>query len=306
MNLVVIPKQPEPAKPENISSELKKLHMKHTITFLVLIAITSCTQDQEIVFKSKFLPEKEYFTTSSTDSKNIIDVSGPKERMLKLKENGFDFPIESISQTELKTEMKNGKKQNDESFLYTMLYKSINTTTILNGVKEEKENPMTGLIIEGKYKSNGQVEVLNIISEKVNDATKNSIKSSLESITQSIPFPKKPMKIGDSFNEVIPMTIPVADLANVNVIISTTYTLDKIDNDIAYFDLIQEIELNMDQESTTIKAEGKGSGKAIFDTKFSFVSDFGTDLKMNISIEVEDLIFTNELLTKTSHKVEIK
>jgi hypothetical protein len=280
--------------------------MKKTISLLFLVAITSCTQGQEVIFKSRFLPEKEYFTSSSTDSKNILDVSGPEERIVKIKENGFDFPIESISQTKLQTEMKNGKKQDDESFLYTMLYKSINTTTIQNGVKEEKENPMTGLIIEGKYKPNGQVEVLNIISEKVNDATKNTIKTSLESVTQSIPFPKEPMKIGDSFNQVIPMAIPVADLANVNVIISTTYTLDKIEDDFTYFDVFQEIELNMDQESATIKAEGKGSGKAIYNTKFNFVKEYGTDLKMKISVGVEDLIFTNELVTKTSQKVEIK
>jgi hypothetical protein len=280
--------------------------MKKIISLLLLVAITSCTQGQEVIFKSRFLPEKEYFTSSSTDSKNILNVSGPEERILKMKENGFVFPIESITQTQIQTEMKNGEKQDDESFLYTMLYKSINTTTIQNGKKEEKENPMTGLVVEGKYKSGGQVEVLNIISDKVNDATKNIIKSSLETVTQSIPFPEEPMKIGDSFNQVIPMTIPVADLASVNVIISTTYTLEEINNNFAYFNLYQEIKLNMDQESAEITADGKGTGKAIYNTKFNFVKDYGTDLEMKISVGVEDLIFTNELVTKTSQKVEIK
>lgn len=280
--------------------------MKKIISLLLLVAITPYTQGQEVIFKSRFLPEKEYFTSSSTDSKNTIDVFGPEERILKIRENGFDFPIESISQTQIQTEMKNGKKQEDKSFLYTMLYKSINTTTIQNGKKEEKENPMTGLVVEGKYKFDGQVEILNIISEKVNDATKNIIKSSLESATQSIPFPEEPMKIGESFNQVIPMTIPVADLANVKVIISTTFTLDEIKDTFAFFNLDQKIELNMDQESATINAEGKGTGKAIYDMKANFVKDYGTDLKMKISIGVEDLIFTNEMVTKTSQKVEMK
>lgn len=280
--------------------------MKKIISLLLLVAIASYTQGQEVIFKSRFLPEREYFTLSSTDSKNILDVSGPEERILKMKENGFDFPIESITQTQIQTEMKNGAKQEDESFLYTMLYKSINTTTIQNGKKEEKENPMTGLVVKGKYKPNGQVEVLSIISDKINDATKNIIKSSLETVTQSISFPEEPMKIGDSFNQVIPMVIPVADLASVNIIISTTYTLEEINDDLAYFNLNQEIKLNMDQETGTITADGNGTGKAIYDTKFNFVQDYGIDFIMKISIGVEDLIFTNQLVTKTSQKVEIK
>lgn len=280
--------------------------MKKTILLLLLVAITYFAQGQEVIFKSRFLPDKEYFTSSSTDSKNTLDVSGPEERILKIKENGFDFPIESITQTQIQTEMKNGEKQADESFLYTMLYKSINTITIQNGNQEEKENPMTGLVIEGKYKSDGQVEVLNIISDKVNDATKNIIKSSLEKVTQSIPFPEEPMKIGDSFNQIIPMTIPVADLASVNIKISTTYTLDEIKDSIAYFNLNQKIELNIDQEEATIKAEGKGIGKAIYDTKYNYIKDYGADLNMKISVGIEDLIFTVELVTKTSQMVEIK
>lgn len=280
--------------------------MKKIISFLIFVAIVPCTQGQQVVFKSRFLPDKEYFTSSSTDSKNTLDVSGPEERILKIKENGFDFPIEILSQTQIQTEMKNGEKQEDESFFYTMLYKSINTTTTQNGKKEEKENPMTGLVIEGKYKPDGQVEVLNIISDKVNDATKNVIKSSLEKVTQSIPFPEEPMKIGDSFYQVIPMTIPVADLASVNIKISTTYTLDEIKDAFAYFNLNQKIELNMDQDSATIKAEGIGIGKAIYDIKANFVKDYGTDLKMKISVGFEELIFTNEMVTKTSQKVEMR
>ncbi|RIW17492.1 hypothetical protein D0X99_07150 [Algoriphagus lacus] len=286
--------------------QVKKQHMKKFFSLLLLVAITSGTKGQEVSFRSRFLPEKEYLTTSSTDSKNIMNISGPEERILKIKENGFEFPIESITQTQIQTEMKNGEKQEDESFLYTILYKSINTTTIQNGNKEERENPMTGLIVEGKYNRDGQVEVLNIISDKVNDATKNIIKSSLETVTQNIPFPEDPMKIGDSFNQVIPMTIPVADLASVNIIISTTYTLDEVKDTIAYFNLNQKIELNMDQETAAIKAEGKGIGKAIYDTKYNFLKDYGTDLKMKISVGVEDLIITNELVTKTSQRVEIK
>ncbi|MGY6562146.1 MAG: hypothetical protein ACXITV_08565 [Luteibaculaceae bacterium] len=280
--------------------------MKNIISFLLLASSTLCTKGQEVIFKSTFLPEKVYITISTTDSKNILHLSGPEERLSIIKTSGFEFPIESLNETQIQTEMKNGVKQEDESFSFTILYKSINSTTIQNGKKEEIENPITGLIVEGKYKPDNQVEVLNIISDKVDNATKNIIRTSLETFMQSIPFPENPMKIGDSFNQIVPMTIPVADLASVNIIISTVYTLDEVKETNAYFSINQKIELNMNQESATIKAEGIGSGDAIYDTNYNFVKDFGTNLQMTVSVGVEDLIFTSEMITKTSQKIEIK
>lgn len=296
-------------RPSQICNTLqasKKTHMKKIISLLLLVMISSWVQGQEITFKSRFLPEKEYFTSSSTESKNILNVNASAESLGIMKENGLNFPIESQIKTTLLIEMKNGMKQEDESYHYTMLYKSVKTITTQNGVTEEKENPLTGLIMEGIYKSSGQVKVINLISDKVNEATKESLKKSLESVSQGIPFPDKPMKIGDSFNQVIPMTIPVSDLANVNMIVSTMFTLNEIKEDFAYFNLQQSIALNMDKEQTKIKAEGNGNGKAIYNTKYNFLSENRTNLKMAISIEVEDLIFINESETKTSYLVEIK
>lgn len=280
--------------------------MKKIISLLLLVMISSWVQGQEITFKSRFLPEKEYFTSSSTESKNILNVNASAESLGIMKENGLNFPIESQIKTTLLIEMKNGMKQEDESYPYTMLYKSVKTITTQNGVTEEKENPLTGLIMEGIYKSSGQVKVISLISDKVNEATKESLKKSLETVSQGIPFPDKPMKIGDSFNQVIPMTIPVSDLANVNMIVSTMFTLNEIKDDFAYFNLQQSIALNMDKEQTKIKADGNGNGKAIYNTKYNFLSENRTNLKIAISIEVEDLIFINESETKTSYLVEIK
>ena len=280
--------------------------MKPISIFLMLFLVkSSFALGQEIKFKSRFLPEKTYITSVSTDSRNILNLEGPEDRINELKEKGIGFPIEILSKTSMKTEMKNGKKENEESFPFTILYDSIKNTTIQNGITKEIENPLTGLIIEGFYKSNGQLEVSNLISDKINDATKKTLKTTLETVTQSIPFPDYPMKIGDSFNQVIPMVIPIADVSNVKITISTIYTLRELKGDLAFFDLIQSIALDMDQESATIVAEGNGSGKAVYNTKYNFIAEYGTGMKMKISIGIEDLIIANELEINTNQKVKI-
>ena len=68
---------------------------------------------------------------------------------------------------------------------------------------------------------------------------RNVLKTTLENVQQAIKFPEKPMKVGESFNSEIPMTIPMEGMNPISVKINMEYLLTEIKDGKAFFDIKQ-------------------------------------------------------------------
>lgn len=261
---------------------------------------------KEVVFESRFQPNSEYISETKSISKSKINFSGPEEKIDNIKASGIKLPMIVESSNYTKSTTHTFDLLPDSTFKAKMEYGNMRTSQVLNGERSEKDSPISGLIVEGTYNSQNKLKIDTLISDKVDDNTKNTLISTLENVQDKITFPDYPMKVGDSFEQKIPMNIPVAGVSNVGIIIVTKYKLKNISGDLATFKIKQAIELNMGMEQANISAAGDGKGVSEFDMSEKFITKYESDLTIEFSMSVEDLKIDAKINTISTQNVTIK
>ncbi len=160
--------------------------------------------------------------------------------------------------------------------------------------------------IEGKYDSKNKFKVDTIIGNNVSPTLRTTLTSTLESVQEQIKFPDYPLKSGDTFNQTLPMTIPVAGVKNVQIVIKTEYLLKEIKGDLATFDIAQNVELDMDIEGSTITASGQGTGISQYSISKEFITKYESNLTIELTVLVNQLKISSEVVSKSDMNVEIK
>ena len=268
--------------------------------------MTSCAQKQEIKFDSKIKPNLVYNMNFLTESKTVIDFEGPKEKLEKIKASGIVLPIVSKSKSKFITKTTTGSLNENNTFKAKIEYGDIESTEKSNGEEKKSKSPVSGLIILGQYNENNSFQVDTMISQTLDENLKNTLKKSLEGIQSQIKFPENPMKVGDDFEQKIPMTIPIAGLPPVQVIITTNYKLIVIKEGKAIFAINQTVALAMESEQFDIKAYGGGAGKAEFDINQTYLTKNETNLDLNLVVNVNDLVVKVKIKTKSKQVVIIE
>lgn len=207
---------------------------------ILLISITYCTYCQETFsFESKIHPEKTYSLQ--------MDISSINETTINDKTN----KSQSISRITRVTTTKKANKNGQ--FPTTMNFGEV----IVAGDGKEVLSPLSKTIIKGLLSEDNKFNIDTIINPRLDQQTKNTLKSVFKDLKPDIDFPKKPLRIGDSFEHKIPMNIPVNG-EQVKVLITKIFTLKSVINTIAEFAVSEIITLNM--ESSDIFARGDGNG----------------------------------------------
>ena len=281
--------------------------MRHFTTILFLIlGITSCAQKQEIRFESKFRPNMVYTMTFLTNSKSEVNFDGPKEKIDKIKASGIVLPMVTENTSKFITKTTTGKTDSDKSFKAIMEYGEIESIDKLNGEENKSSSPISGLIIKGQYNENNNFKIDTMISETLDQNLKNTLRASLEGIQSQIKFPDNPMKIGESFDQNIPMNIPIAGMTPVKVNINTNYKLRQIKDNRADFDIKQTVALDMNSNQLEVKASGGGKGKAEFDIEKMYIIKNETSLELNLTVTVNDLVVNAKISTQSNQDVKIE
>ncbi|PWL28664.1 MAG: hypothetical protein DCO95_15040 [Roseivirga sp. XM-24bin3] len=241
-----------------------------------------------------------------TSSKSEVKFDGPDEILENLKSNGVQNPILIEGSNSVASTIKTLKPSPDGTFKATLTYQQVKGTQTQNGQTTQKDSPLDRMRIEGKYDSNNKFKVDTIIGENVNPALRSTLTSTLENIQEQIKFPDYPLKPGDTFSQTLPMTIPVAGVQNVQVVVKTDYLLKGVENDLATFDITQTVELDMDIEGSTISASGNGTGIAEYRISKEYITKYESDLKMELTMLVNQVKITSQVVSKSDLKVEIK
>uniref|UniRef100_UPI0040486F12 hypothetical protein n=1 Tax=Roseivirga sp. TaxID=1964215 RepID=UPI0040486F12 len=262
--------------------------------------------NNEILFKRKFLPNKEYVTTMLTSSKTEVKFDGTIEMLENLKSNGVQNPIIAESSNSVISSIKTKALLPDDSFEAIMTYPKVISTQTQNGQLTQKDSPLDGMRIEGKYDSKNKFKVDTIIGNNVSPTLRTTLTSTLESVQEQIKFPDYPLKSGDTFNQTLPMTIPVAGVKNVQIVIKTEYLLKEIKGDLATFDIAQNVELDMDIEGSTITASGQGTGISQYSISKEFITKYESNLTIELTVLVNQLKISSEVVSKSDMNVEIK
>lgn len=242
----------------------------------------------------------------TTSSETEVNFTGNEEKIEKIKANGTKLPMIVAGSSEMTTTMTTGAMTADQSFPAKMTYGKVMANQIVNGKETKEEKSMSGLVIEGFYTQENKLRIDTMISDRMDENTKRIIKSTLENVQQQIKFPEKPMQVGDSFDQELPMQIPVAGLNPVKVVITTNYKLKDISGGKAKFDIVQTVTLDMENEQTNVSASGEGTGISEFDIANNTTTRYESELTMTMKLSADDLIISARINSKSKQLVTVE
>ncbi len=274
-------------------------------TLIIILGSISYAQKSEIKFDSRILPNHIYRMTFTSKSESEIDFEGTKEQLDNIKLHGINLPILTENKSEFVTTTITDSPNQDQSFEAIMEYGNIESISKTNGVENKSSSPISGLKIKGLYDANNRFMIDTIISSTIDENMKMSLRMSIEGMQNQIHFPDNPLKVGESFDQEIPMSIPINGLSPINLIIKTNYKLVKIQGNTAYFDLQQTVSLGVNSDQFKMEASGEGIGKSEFDIEKMHLIKNETNLDMSLSIDINNLLVNAKIKTISEQDVEI-
>ena len=205
------------------------------ITFLLFLFTLFVHSQETYKFESKFHPEKKYTLKITVSSSN------------KMARN--DKVLNKATSTEMIRTPTTGKKISDGKFPATMEFGDV----IFSENGKQTLNSLSQTIINGSFTEYNKFVIDTILNSKIDQKTRNILKAAFKNLKPEIDFPEKPLKIGDSFINKIPMNIPIEG-KQINMLMTKTFTLKNVQNNIAEF-ILNEI-ITMGAESLEMSASG--------------------------------------------------
>jgi hypothetical protein len=133
---------------------------------------------------------------------------------------------------------------------------------------------------------------------------KDILAKSITNLVNELHFPDRPLSVGDTCSQQFPFNIPVPGL-NMQMNIKAVYKLVSIDNNIASFDVIESLDMNMNTEqggkTITLNGNGSGDGKLLYDTRQNMPTSTNINFKMSYKMLMGDMTMTGDASIITSH-----
>ena len=201
----------------------------------------------------------------------------------------------------LKSILKAENPKDNGNIPLSMSYEDFASTTLVNG-KEQSMSipPFSDTAIKAYYTPDNQILMDTIVGGSFNPQLKGMNSNLMEQFTQQIDFPESPLKVGDQFTTVKPMSIPSPAMKQMETNIRTTYVLNKIKAGTAYFTFEQEISLESEQEGFSINAIGSGTGSCEYDINDQYVRYLKSELPMHVTLDMSENMRSIVKLTKIS------
>lgn len=268
--------------------------MKNTLLlFLISFPVFNYGQSNQILdFKSGYSPETTYNQITSNASDYEVLYAGSEKFLENLKQNGVVNPAKIKNSFNLETLSKTGKTDKSGNFPITIEYlKSIDA----NG----KTIIPNGTLLYGKTSSSTMPEMDSIVSKGMEESFKNIIFQTVKSTFSQLVMPQKKLKIGESFIQESPLTLPIAGI-NIEMLITTTYGLKSINSKNAFFDITQTYTMKMSDSRFETNGAGIGKGDLIYDIPNHFIT--GNTLVMDFNLDLKSTDFTLQLKSKSDFK----
>lgn len=136
-------------------------------------------------------------------------------------------------------------------------------------------------------------------SEDMTEDMKGQVFDLVTKMMENISFPKKTLKVGESFVAEIPASVPFGGGA-IDMLDKGTYKLVKIEVGKAYFDVRHDISLGADLTEGGFNGKGNGTGKMVYDIASKYPLSLSNDLAMTLNISQEGMSVEIKTNTKQS------
>ena len=166
------------------------------------------------------------------------------------------------------------------------------TVQFLNGKMQTLNNssPLDTTFRMVGYYEGSKVFIDDISGQNINSSIKETQKNLIQQMVKSVKFPTKPVKIGESFSQTLPLSIPIKGFAEIQIEINTIYTLKDVDAQYAYFDVIQKFKLSGDKDFENVLLKGSGQGKMIYDRNENQIISTDTQNTASMVINTGSLV----------------
>lgn len=256
--------------------------MRKFYLFILIITNLTCFAQENIdrlYFKVEYKPEMTYTQTTEQTSQNEIKYFGSDEFLKRVKDKGIENP--TISTTESKNELvlKTGKLSDELTFPLTMEFVKSNSS-------DGKKIIPDGTIIYGHGKTGTMPTLDSIASNELENEYKKTLLQSLQSIFSQIAIPEKNIKVGESFSQESPISIPIGSV-KLDMGITTIYKLINIKNGIAEFEISQIYKMLTTVTDYKMQGTGSGKGNLFYDIKKNFTLKYLLKTEMEMKVDLE-------------------
>jgi len=279
--------------------------MRNGIIMLMLVCSQVLVAQSEVLLKAGYQPKKEYTMVTTIKMDGMMDISGAQEMMDQLAASGMTFPIPMSMANDTEVTIKTMAREADGRVPATMTYDKVSASVTMMGVDQVIENPLAGTEIKGWYDEGGKftVESAPGLGEQF---SAEDIQNLMNQVQQSVEFPDRPLKVGESFTQTTPMNVPIASMGSLTMKIEAVYTVLKIGNRVAVLGVEMKVEMEAGMEVANAIATGTGKGECIYDIGAETITATDLALDYTISMDVQGMKMTLKMDTKTKQTVEIR
>ena len=266
--------------------------------FILLLFITSASlvfgQEKRYFFKYEYHPNSKYLIKYKTDMDGGYKFVGSKEVIDKIGMDGVKMTINSDIESAISTQKKQG---NNVPFIleYTKYFYKAE----INGETVNRKIPLQGVKLIGDIVNGKKMEVKNV-EGNINEDTKKILIESIKQFSAiDTDFPKEGLKIGDSFDMVIPYK-QSTQMGDIEMKMNIKYTLLKVEKEEAYFDMLVDFVMgDKNVKNMDLSASGDGKGFLLFDMKNNYFTSQNIDMTINLKLKTELLTLENTSKAKS-------
>lgn len=267
--------------------------------FLLFVSFTLssyCQSKQILDFNAGYAPENVYKQLIQSFSETEINYIGSDTFLETIKSQGIQNPTIQKAGMEMETVSETGKMDKEGNFPITITY-------IKSETNEGKTIIPNGTMLYGKVSLSTMPKLDSISAKGLDETLKNSIFEIVKSTFSQVSIPIKKIKVGDSFSQDTPLTIPMAGI-KFEMLITTTYKLKNIIDQNANFDINQVYKMKITESEYNIEASGNGTGTLTYDIPNHFITENTTDIDLHLKLKKDD--FTLKVNSKSKYGITAK
>lgn len=266
-------------------------------TFLILIFLSlTAFAAEKVNVDLQFLPNQTIAVDEKTEIESSIKMQGSESFnsfLLNVEGNKLPKLLKHITTSKklIKTsEEKNGILPLEKKYVASSAY-------IVNGERKIKVSNSKDRLVDTTFYynqlKNGDLKLIKLDSTVLGKEEGEKVFELYKTVETNAPN-KKSITLGESFTETKPMTIPVNDGVQIDLVQQTKYLLKKItDEGIAIFDLVATYAVNEKELATKkIRFSGFGVGEFHYDINNRLDKSFKLVMNSDMSYEEAGIVFS--------------
>lgn len=247
--------------------------MKKPLLIAALLLSGLALKAQTVTLKYGYSPKSLY--KSACNAVAIMDMQGPDKSAVKM---NMDM--------RMSFEAKTQARKTDGSFPLTLQYTDFAVKINVNGAEQPMpdKNPLIGQVVYAQCDKAGKPRI-DSLAGSPDEQKKAMVMQMINQFQDQMKFPEKPMKVGESATIDVPLNAPgLAQGMNMNMNTKATYKLISVKNGLAYFDVVQDLKMDMSKDDKAFTISANGNGKMVYNIAKQFPVEFISNMDMSFNI----------------------